>query len=448
MISIFKKWEKGSVLLTDAGWGDSGKGKCASALIPDISAKIIGGHNAGHTVVTDIYSIGLGLIPSTVIYPKTINVIGQEVVINPFFLINEINTLKKLGIKLTQDNLLIDLNSHIIMPWHEIRDALSEEARGKGAIGSLHLGVGWTYSDRVNRRGLRIEDLISTDWKEKILNELKNQNGVIEDMKQDVKRKTGKESTLKTSINKNELLEKLGKTRSILKKHSTNTVSFIWNAIDKNKKILYEDSHGAMLEISHGSWPYTTGVNTALGAVHRSFGGKAVKTLSKTIVSVKSYQTRVGGGPLPTENNKKLGKHLQEKGGEFGTRSGRARRCGPIDLPALRYGLNIIGANKNDEIALTKLDVLTNLKELPICIAYSYKGKEYKTPPTMNAEYISKVKPIYKIFSGWNIDITKVNSFSKLPNEAQKYVEYIEKNLEVPITMIGTGKNKNAVILR
>lgn len=448
MISIFKKWEKGSVLLTDAGWGDSGKGKCASALIPDFSAKIIGGHNAGHTVVTDTYSIGLGLIPSTVIYPKTINVIGQEVVINPFFLINEINSLKKLGIHLNPDNLLIDLNSHIIMPWHEIRDALSEESRGKAAIGSLHLGVGWTYSDRVNRRGLRLQDLITSDWKERIINELKNQNGVIEDMKQDVKRKTGKESTLKTTINKKELIEKLSKTRNILKKHSKNTVSYIWNAIDKNKKILFEDSHGAMLEISHGSWPYTTGVNTALGALHRSFGGKAIKSLSKTVISVKSYQTRVGGGPLPTENNKKLGKHLQEKGGEFGTRSGRARRCGPIDLPALRYGLNIIGAEKKDEIALTKIDVLTGLKEIPICTSYSHKGITYQTPPTMNAEFISKVKPIYKTFSGWSEDITKIDSFSNLPKEAQKYIEFIEKNLNVPITMIGTGKNKNAVILR
>jgi len=212
MTSIFKKWEKGSILLTDAGWGDSGKGKCASALIPDISAKIIGGHNAGHTVVTDIYSIGLGLIPSTVIYPKTLNIIGQE-----------INSLKKLGIKLTPSNLLIDLNSHIIMPWHEIRDALSEEARGKAAIGSLHLGVGWTYSDRVNRRGLRIQDLISHNWKEKILNELKNQKGVIEDMKQQVKRTTGKESSVVTTIDKNKLIKKLAKTRIILKKYSTNT---------------------------------------------------------------------------------------------------------------------------------------------------------------------------------------------------------------------------------
>jgi adenylosuccinate synthase len=448
MISIFKKWKKGSVLLTDAVWGDSGKGKCASALIPDISAKIIGGHNAGHTVVTDKYSIGLGLIPSTVIYPKTINIIGQEVVINPFFLVNEISSLKKLGINLNSKNLLIDLNSHIILPWHEIRDALSEESRGKAAIGSLHLGVGWAYSDRVNRRGLRIQDLVTNNWKERILEELKIQNGVIEDMKQDVKRKTGKESTLKTSINKNELINNLIKVRNILKKYSTNTVSFIWNAIDKEKKILFEDSHGAMLEISHGSWPYTTGVNTALGAVHRSFGGKAIKSIAKTVISVKSYQTRVGGGPLPTENNKNLGKYLQEKGGEFGTRSGRARRCGPIDLPALKYGLNIIGAQNKDEIALTKLDVLTGLKEIPVCIAYSYKGKAYQIPLTMNAEFLEKVKPVYKIFPGWNNDITKINSFSNLPREAQKYVEFIEKSLDIPITMIGTGKNKDAVILR
>jgi len=448
MTSIFKKWENGCALLTDAGWGDSGKGKCASALIPDISAKIIGGHNAGHTVVTDKYSIGLGLIPSTVIYPQTVNVIGQEVVINPFFLINEIKSLRKIGIILNESNLLIDLNSHIILPWHEIRDALSEESRGKAAIGSLHLGVGWAYSDRVNRRGLRIEDLVTNNWKERILNELKIQNGVIESMKEDVLRNTGKKSEIKTHIEKEKLITSLSKVRNILKRHATNTVSYIWNAIEKEKKILFEDSHGAMLEISHGSWPYTTGVNTALGAVHRSFGGKAIKSINKTIISIKSYQTRVGGGPLPTEDTQELGKFLQEKGGEFGTRSGRARRCGPIDLPALKYGINIIGAQEKDEIALTKLDVLTGLEELPICIAYSYKGKVIKTPPTMNAEYISKVEPIYKIFNGWKKDISTIKSFRYLPKEAINYVKYIENSLQIPITMIGTGKNKDSVILK
>lgn len=448
MISVFKKWEIGSVLLTDAGWGDSGKGKCASALTPDIGAKIIGGHNAGHTVVTNNFEVGLGLIPSTVIYPKSISVIGSDVAVNILFLMNEIQKLQKIGVKLSEKNLLVDKNCHVIMPWHEIRDSLSEEARGKYAIGSLHLGVGWTYSDKVNRRGLRIIDLISRDWKEKISQELKNQQGVIEDMKNEVKRKTKKDSKLNTSLNLKEIVNRIEKPRNFIKKYCTNTTSYIWEAIDKNKKILFEDSHGAMLEICHGSWPYTTGVNTALGAVHRSFGGKAVKSIKKTVISIKSYQTRVGGGPLPTENLGKLGNYLQKKGGEFGTRSGRSRRCGPIDLPALKYGLNIIGANSNDEIVLTKLDVLTGLKNIPVCVGYKYKDCIYSIPESMNAEFISKVKPVYKSIKGWNEDISKIRKYSDLPTQAKKYIDFIQKNLSPKITMIGVGKHKDAIILK
>ena len=196
-MSIFKKWEKGSVLITDAGWGDSGKGKCVSYLTPDIGAKIIGGHNAGHTVLTNKGEFGLGLVPSTIIRGAPLNIIGPEVVINPIFLAREIQGLVKSGVKITPKNLMIDPRSHVIVRWHEIRDALSEEARGKEAIGSLHLGVGWAFSDRVNRRGIRLGDILARNWKKRVLAELAIQKGVIADMARDVKRKTSKESKVK-----------------------------------------------------------------------------------------------------------------------------------------------------------------------------------------------------------------------------------------------------------
>ncbi|HJY98920.1 MAG TPA: adenylosuccinate synthetase [Patescibacteria group bacterium] len=447
MTSVFTKWEAGSVLLTDAGWGDSGKGKVASALTPDIGAKIIGGHNAGHTIATDKGEFGLGLVPSTVIFPRTFNVLGQELVVNPFFLVDEIKKLNRGGIKITSRNFMFDVRSHMILPWHEVRDALSEEARGTGAIGSLHLGVGWTYSDRVNRRGLRFIDLFARDWKGRVEKELGVQEAVILEMRREVKRKTGKISKVKTEIGKRDLIKRLTKARTFLAPFAGNTIQVVWGAIEKKKRILFEGSHGAMLEVSHGSWPFTTGVNTALGAVHRSFGGKAVKSVNRIVTVVKAYQTRVGGGPMPTEDFGKLGEFLQTRGGEVGTRSGRKRRCGPLDASLINYGLNVIGAGESDEIALTKLDVLSGLKKIPVCVGYKFKGKVYRTTPRVDTEFLAKVKPVYKHLSGWEADITKVRNFKDLPANARKYVKFVSALLGRKITFIGVGKHKDAKIL-
>ncbi len=445
--SVYKSWKTGAVLLTDAGWGDSGKGKCVSALSPDIGAKIIGGHNAGHTVVTDKGELGLGLLPSTVVSQKALNIIGQEVVINPVFLLEEIEKLKNFGINLTQKNLILDSRSHLIFPWHEVRDALSEEARGKQAVGSLHLGVGWTYSDRINRRGLRISDVLNNHWKENVKKELFNQRGVIEDMKRDVKRKTGQNSKVRAGLDEKEIFKIVQLSRKFFLRYSANTTEVIWKAIDKNAKILFEDSHGAMLDVAHGSWPFTTGVNTGLAAVYRSFGGKAVRGIKKIVVCTKAYQTRVGGGPMPTENFGKFGNYVRQKGDEVGTRSGRARRCGGIDLPLVSYGINVLGLSKNDEVALTKLDVLSGINQIPVCIAYKHKGKQFKMPPRTDAQFLEKAKPIYTYLKGWKEDISSIRKFTKLPSEAKNYILFIQKLLNQRITIVGVGKHKDALLL-
>ena len=448
MTSIFKSWKAGAVLLTDAGWGDSGKGKVVSALGPEIAAKIIGGHNAGHTIVNDLGTFGLGLTPSTISLPRCLSIIGQEVVINPVFLIEEIKNLKKRGISISPKNLMLDARSHLVMPWHETRDALSEEARGKAAIGSLHLGVGWTYSDRINRRGLRLMDLLAPDWKERIAKEMKNQTWVLEDMQKDVKRKTGKRSVVKAALSRKKIFEIAKKTRRFLTSFTDNTTEIVWKALAQNKKVLFEDSHGGMLDVSHGSWPFTTGVNTSFGGLHRSFGGKAVRAVVRVVVAIKAYQTRVGGGPMPTEDLGKFGSYVRERGGEVGTRSGRARRCGAFDIPLLKYGLKIVGAGKNDEIALTKLDVLSGLKKIPICIAYQFKGKTYREAPHADAEFLYQVRSQVVYLSGWKEDISSLRKFKDLPESAQKYVLFIEKLLGTKITFIGTGKHKDDMILR
>jgi adenylosuccinate synthase len=446
MTSVFKIWKEGSILVTDAGWGDSGKGKVVSALNPEIGVKIIGGHNAGHTVVTDYGELGLGLIPSSIVSFGSQSVIGQEVVINPLFLTEELQKVNDFGIKVTPKKLVIDSRSHLVMPWHEVRDALSEEARGKNAVGSLHLGIGWTYSDRINRRGLRIKDILASDWKDKVKQEFQNQLAVIEDMKADVKRKTGEKSKVKSKLDEKDIFEFTNLARK-LSVFVGNTTDIIWRAIDKNTKILFEDSHGAMLDVAHGSWPFTTGVNTGLAALYRSFGGKAVKSIKKIIICSKAYQTRVGGGPMPTEDNGNFGNFVQKKGGEFGTRSGRARRCGAFDIPLISYGLNIIGAGEADEIALTKLDVLSGLEEIPVCIGYIHNNKVAKTAPETSADYLQKVRPKIIYLKGWK-DMENINKFKDLPKQAQNYVLFLEKHLQRRITFIGVGKHKDAKILK
>ena len=447
MQSIFKNWSKGSVFLTDAGWGDSGKGKVVSALVPDVGVKIIGGHNAGHTVVTDKGSLGLGLIPSSIIHPKTLNIIGSEVVINPIFLINEIENIKKFGIKISSKNLKIDSRTHLVLRWHEIRDALNEEWRGKSAIGSLFLGVGWAFSDRINRRGLRLMDLFDTNWKKLVRDEYKKQLAVIAGLQGEVEAMTKTKSKVDTKITLPEIYKTCTMARENLQQFLGNTKEVVWNAIDKNKKILFEDSHGAMLDVAHGSWPYTTGVNTGLGALYRSFGGKAVKSIIKTVVCTKAYQTRVGGGPMPTEDFGKFADYVREKGHEVGTRSGRARRCGAIDLPILKYGYNVLGLTNNDEVAITKLDVLSGLNKIPVCISYKHQGKTYVESPSADAQFLEKVNPKMMFLSGWSQEISKFTDFKQLPKNAQNYINFIQKKVNAKITFIGVGQHKDAKII-
>lgn len=448
MKTIFNNWKKGSILITDAGWGDSGKGKVVSAIRAKIGAKIIGGHNAGHTIVNSKGEFGLGLIPSTVLNPETFNVIGQEVAVNPFFLIGEIKRLNRNGVKVTQKNLLIDFRCHLVMPWHALRDALSEEARAKGAIGSLHLGVGWTYSDRINRRGLRLLDLTAKDWKNRVKLEFKNQLGVITDAKAEVKRKTGKKSKLGKKLSLAEIIRETAKARKSLAPFIGNATEAVWKEIGKDGRVLFEDSHGAMLDVSHGSWPFTTGVNTALAALYRSFGGKAVRSLTRIVTVVKAYQTRVGGGPMPTEDFAKFGEYVRTRGGEVGTRSGRPRRCGAIDLPLIKYGLKVIGAGRGDEIALTKLDVLTGIQKIPVCVGYYHKERFHRDTPRVDAAFLSEVKPRFVYLNGWEEDLSKIRKFKALPKAARDYVLFLEKHLGRKITFIGVGKHKDAFILK
>lgn len=447
-MSVFKSWKKGAILVTDAGWGDSGKGKTVSALKAKIGARTIGGHNAGHTILTDKGEFGLGLIPSTIADPKAVSVIGQEVVINPVYLVEEIKKLQKAGIGVSSRNLMIDDRSHVVMPWHQIRDALSEEAKGKSAVGSLKYGVGWTYIDRIDRRGLRICDLLAKDWKERMDAEFERQSQIIKEMAERVKILSGKESEAVKELDYQKIVIETGEAVKFLKEYVGDTIGFVWKAIEKKEKILFEDAHGVILDVSLGSWPYTTGVNVGLAGVYRSFGGKAVKSVIKIIVCVKAYQTRVGGGPMPTENTDRYGKYLQEKGQEKGTRSGRTRRCGPIDLPLIRRGLEFLGADKDSEIALTKLDILDGLEDILVCIAYDFNGKKFSVSPRADAEFLSNVKPIYKHFKGWQTDITGIRNYKDLPKRAREYVIFLEGQLQRKITMIGVGKHKDAVIIR
>lgn len=447
--SAFQELPPGVSLMSDAGWGDNGKGKVATAMpTPDVGLKDIGGHNAGHNIVTDLGEFGLGLVPSTIIHPETRNLIGQEVVLNPMFLKDEIEMLRRGGIDVSPKNLMIDPRSHLVLPWHEVRDALSEEERGADNIGSLHLGVGWTYSDRVNRRGLRVVDLMRDDWRDKVAEEHDKQRVVIDEMVVRVRNKFG-DSKTKTDVSETQLYESLEFAREYLRPFVGNTMQEAWLAVDQGKTLLAEDSHGALLDVSDGTWPYATGVSVGLSGLHKSFGGKVARAVSKMVIAMKPYQTRVGGGPLPSDTSeiKNFGNYVREKGQERGTRSKRERRCGAFDGPANRYGLDVLGAGEDDEVALTKLDILSGLDEIPVCIAYEVDGIRYSTAPQMDAQFLSKVKPIFVWLKGWKEDISHMRDFRDLPEQAKAYVRFLQEVTGKKISLIGTGKHKDDYIL-
>ena len=441
------------LIVVGAQWGDEGKGKIIDILAKqaDYVVRFNGGNNAGHTVVVDGVKYPLSLLPSGVLQGKKLY-IAQGVVIEPAILLKEIETFEKKGIKV---KLTIDPRVNIVMPYHQELDRATELWKGKKATGSLHLGIGYCYEDKNNRFGIRFEDLIDAKL-------LKEKLEMFFPLK---KRQIELVFGLKTKLSLEKIYQDYSLYGKRLKKYLGDVSLIIHNALNshaeldsasdfiktrsrnkfgmtkKRKKILFEGAHGTFLDGVFGTYPYTTAVYTISGGVFPYVGISPQKIY--TLGVVKAYTTRVGNGPFPTELFNNTGEEIRMSGGEFGTVSKRPRRCGWLDLPLLKTASKLSGF---DYIAITKLDVLSSLAKIKVCIAYNLGNKKISEVPSIINEF-ERCKPVYKEFKGWKNDISDIRKFKDLPKEAKTYIKFVEKKLKVPVRYIFVGPERSQTII-
>lgn len=424
---------KETVIVTDTGWGDSGKGKVVDygAQFAQVVVRYSGGDNAGHTIRNDKGEFKLHLLPSGIFNPDALCVMTAGVVINPQTLIEEIEDVSKKRVQLTQKNLAISSSAHMILPWHKERDGLQEAARKGKKIGTTGRGIGPVYADFAERTGLRIGDLLSKDLKKRFDEENAFQEKLLSFLNGGKLPDNHYDATL--------VYKKLLEARDMIGPMVTDTLKILWQQKEKGKSILGEGAQGALLDLTLGGYPYVTSSHPGLSGFSISTG---IYDVQKVIGVTKAYTTRVGSGPMPTELTDKTGEYIREKGHEFGATTGRPRRCGWFDGPAMRFGARITGVTTG---ALTKMDILDGLKEIKICIAYEIDGKKYKE--ITSAEILEKAKPVYETLPGWESDTTGVRSFEKLPANAKKYIKKLEAVTGIPYSFISVGPERDATML-
>lgn len=421
-----------NVAVVGAQWGDEGKGKIVDWLSAraDVVVRFQGGHNAGHTLVIDGKEYKLRLLPSGIIRPNKLAIIGNGVVIDPFALLAEIEEMRSKGLDITPDNLKIAENAHLILSVHAAIDQASEAAKGAAKIGTTGRGIGPAYEDKVARRGIRVCDLAFPDT-------LKEQLGRLLAHHNPTLKRFGVEE-----INLDELFASLQKIAPQILVHSAPTWKLLDEAQKKNKNILFEGAQGFLLDIDHGTYPFVTSSNTASGQAAAG-SGSGPQSVSYILGLAKAYTTRVGSGPFPTELFDDVGEELGRKGHEFGTNTGRKRRCGWFDAVLVRQASKISGMKG---IALTKLDVLDGFKEIKICTGYAYEGKAYDYLPAAPALQAG-LTPVYETMPGWSGTTKGVRRVEDLPQEARNYVKRLEELLETPISVISTSPEREDTIL-
>ncbi len=410
-------------------WGDEGKGKIVDVLTNnyDIIARFQGGPNAGHTLEFDGIKHVLHTIPSGIFHKGIINLIGNGVVIDPVIFENEINSINKLNIDISE--LLISKKAHLILPTHKLLDAASEKAKGKNKIGSTLKGIGPTYMDKTGRNGLRIGDVNSINFEEKY-KKLKNKH--IELLK-----------FYDFEYNLKELESKWFKSLDTLKKFKhIDSEHYIHQALKNGKKLLAEGAQGTLLDIDFGSYPFVTSSNTITAGACTGLG-VAPNQITDVFGIFKAYCTRVGSGPFPTELNDEIGEHLGKVGNEFGATTGRARRCGWIDLPALKYAININGVT---QLMMMKSDVLSGINKIKACTHYLNSNNE--KIDYLPFEDNESLTPVYDEIEGWEEDIMKISNLDEAPEQVHNYIKYLEDNLKVPIKIISVGPDRKQTFFR
>ncbi|MFA6923891.1 MAG: adenylosuccinate synthase [Bacteroidales bacterium] len=410
-------------------WGDEGKGKLVDVIAPeyDIIARFQGGPNAGHTLEYDGKKYILHTVPSGILRKNVVNIIGNGVVIDPVVLKKEIEMLGKFGIDIT-NRLLISRKAHLIIPTHRLLDAAYEASKGNTKIGSTLKGIGPVYTDKISRNGLRVGDITCSDFNEKLSNMEKSHIKILKMLDYNYALKEIKDEWLEAL----EILKKLNHIDSEI---------FINEKIKENKKILAEGAQGAMLDIDFGLYPFVTSSNTISGGACTGLGFSP--KLTGDIYGIfKAYCTRVGSGPFPTELFDETGEAMRNTGKEFGSTTGRPRRCGWLDLPALKYSLMLNGVNK---LAIMKADILSGFEEIKICTHYSYKGKNIDYVPFRLDDALT---PVYKKMKGWVKDISGINKIENTPKELIEYVDFIEKEINIPVSMISVGPDRMQTIYK
>lgn len=409
-------------IIVGAQWGDEGKGKIVDLLSEqaDIVARYQGGANAGHTIVFDGKKFVLHLIPSGILHPETTCVIGNGVVIDPVALMDEIRMLESMGIEVA-GRLHISHKAHLIMPYHKMMDAARE--RGAGSIGTTGRGIGPAYYDKALRTGIRIVDLLDRDLlRDKIRVNLDEKNRILQSL-------YGAEP-----LDVDAMIEEYVAFDSQIDPYITDTTVLLNSAIAAGKRVLAEGAQGALLDLDHGTYPFVTSSNPTSGGACTGLGIPPT-SINSVLGVVKAYSTRVGNGPFPTELLDATGELLRSEGHEFGATTGRSRRCGWLDVPALRYSIMVNGIS---EIALTKLDVLGVLNEIKVCTGYVVDGKPVKSFPA-DVATLEKVTCTYETFQGWNTSLEGVRNFADLPQAAQTYVAALEHLLGVQVTWVSTS---------
>ena len=421
-----------NVVVVGSQWGDEGKGKIVDWLSSeaDVIIRFQGGHNAGHTLVIDGIVYKLRLLPSGIVRKNKISIIGNGVVVDPWALLEEIDEIKSKGIEINSENLILSESATLILPFHKEMDEIREDQAGNSKIGTTRRGIGPAYEDKIGRRSIRVMDLASDNNLDKRLDAVLQHHNAI------------RKGLGKTEFKKDQLKKDLLKIAPKILKFSKP----VWKKIDEfkseNKKILFEGAQGVLLDVDHGTYPFVTSSNTVASSAATGTGC-GINSINYVLGITKAYTTRVGEGPFPTELTDEIGETLGTRGKEFGTVTSRKRRCGWFDGVLVRQTLKISGI---DGIALTKLDVLDELDEIKMCIAYEINGKKFDyLPASVDDQFMAK--PIYKSFKGWRSSTVGIKNFDGLPDNAKYYIKELEKFIETNISSISTSPERNDTIL-
>lgn len=418
------------VSIVGAQWGDEGKGKITDLLAQtsDVIVRYQGGNNAGHSIKFDGKEYSLHIMPSGIFNSKSTVVIAGGVVLNPKVLLKEIKMLKDNGFDV--NNLIISDRVNIILPYHEIMDELIEENKIFDKVGTTKKGIGPCYSDKMTREGIRFCEFVNDElFKRKLEYNVADKNKKFATYGYDI-------------VSADEIFAEYKEYARELKKYMGDTSLFLENAIQSNKKVLFEGAQGVMLDIEHGTYPYVTSSSPASASIPY-YCGISPAYLDKNIGIVKAYTSRVGEGPFPTKIGGDIEEHIVKVGREFGTTTGRKRKVGWLDLAQLKYSIRISGINK---IAFMLLDVLDEVTEIKVCVGYKLDGEIINTIPALESEY-SRVEPIYEKLNGWISDTTKCSSYDELPKEAKEYIKFVENNVGVNVAIVSTGPDRKNTIM-